>query len=165
MTGTADGLAKAAYVRESRRIKAVTTVTEHDVSIDLLGPYGRTRHRDSVGVGNYRIDLHPSTGGDGYVDIGSVPFEIPLGALVPRRVRNLLPASTRTWAPPTSPTAATACTRWSGTSARSPEPSPPTASPRTSSRTVQAEDKRFEEFARVLDHDGVQRHWPDVRGY
>ena len=44
------------------------------------------------GVGNYRIDLHPSTGGDNYIDIGSVPFEIPLGALVPRRVRNLLPA-------------------------------------------------------------------------
>jgi hypothetical protein len=30
---------------------------------------------------------------------------------------------------------------------------------------VQAEDKRFEEFARLLDRDGVQRHWPDVRGY
>ncbi|SCE19000.1 FAD dependent oxidoreductase [Streptomyces sp. Termitarium-T10T-6] len=77
VTGTADGLAKAPYVRESRRIKAVTTVTEHDVSIDIVGPYGGTRHRDSVGVGNYRIDLHPSTGGDNYIDIGSVPFDDP----------------------------------------------------------------------------------------
>jgi hypothetical protein len=30
---------------------------------------------------------------------------------------------------------------------------------------VQAEDKHFAEFARVLDRSGVQRHWPDVRGY
>ncbi|KPC87022.1 hypothetical protein ADL27_44565, partial [Streptomyces sp. NRRL F-6602] len=28
-------------------------------------------------------------------------------------------------------------------------------------RQVQAEDKRFEVFAALLDRDGVQRHWPD----
>lgn len=27
------------------------------------------------------------------------------------------------------------------------------------------EDKRFEELAKMLDRDGVQRHGPDVRGY
>lgn len=32
-------------------------------------------------------------------------------------------------------------------------------------RQVQSEDKRYEAFARLLDRDGVQRHWPDVRGY
>src|SRR5208337_4389412 len=47
---------------------------------------------DSVGVGSYRIDLHPSTGGNNYIDISSLPFQIPLGALIPRRVENLLPA-------------------------------------------------------------------------
>jgi hypothetical protein len=45
-----------------------------------------------VGVGSYRIDLHPSTGGDNSIDISSLPFQIPLGALLPRRVQNLLPA-------------------------------------------------------------------------
>jgi hypothetical protein len=45
-----------------------------------------------VGVGSYRIDLHPSTGGDNYIDVSSLPFQIPLGALIPRRVENLLPA-------------------------------------------------------------------------
>ena len=50
------------------------------------------RFPDSVGVGSYRIDLHPSTGGDNYLDIGSLPFQLPLGALLPRRVENLLPA-------------------------------------------------------------------------
>ena len=47
---------------------------------------------DSVGVGSYRIDLHPSTGGNNYIDISSLPFQIPLGALILRRVENLLPA-------------------------------------------------------------------------
>jgi hypothetical protein len=48
---------------------------------------------DSVGVGAYRIDLHPSTGGRNYVDIPSKPFEIPLGSLIPVRMDNLLPAA------------------------------------------------------------------------
>ena len=47
---------------------------------------------DSVGVGSYRIDLHPCTGGVNYIDISSLPFQIPLGALIPRRIENLLPA-------------------------------------------------------------------------
>ena len=47
---------------------------------------------DSVGIGAYRIDLHPSTKGNNYIDISSLPFQIPLGALIPQRVRNLIPA-------------------------------------------------------------------------
>jgi len=45
-----------------------------------------------VGIGAYRIDLHPSTRGRNTVDIDSFPFQIPLGALLPVRVDNLLPA-------------------------------------------------------------------------
>ena len=47
---------------------------------------------DSVGIGHYRIDLHPSTSGRNYVDIGCYPFQIPLGALLPVRLDNLLAA-------------------------------------------------------------------------
>ena len=50
------------------------------------------RYSDSVGIGSYRIDLHPSTGGNNYIDVSSLPFQIPLGALIPRRVENLLAA-------------------------------------------------------------------------
>jgi hypothetical protein len=100
ITGTDDGLAMAPYVRESRRIKAVFTVTENHVGVEarakLLGkkPGEITAEKffDSVGTGSYRIDLHPSTGGDNYIDIASLPFQIPLGALIPERVENLLPA-------------------------------------------------------------------------
>jgi hypothetical protein len=83
---TPDGLAKHAYIREPRRLRAVTTVREQELTD------GPARFPDSVGVGAYRIDLHPSTGGDPYIDLAAHPFEIPLGALVPRRVENLVGA-------------------------------------------------------------------------
>jgi len=92
--GTEDGLAMAPYIRESRRIQAVTTIREQDVSAAHL-PAGADRARefpDSVGIGYYRIDLHPSAGGDNYIDVPSLPFQIPLGALIPVRMQNLLPA-------------------------------------------------------------------------
>ncbi|NUT36925.1 MAG: FAD-dependent oxidoreductase [Hamadaea sp.] len=92
VTGSADGLAQAPYIRESRRIRAEYTVVEQDLSLAVRGDRGAVRYPDAVGVGMYRIDLHPSTGGDNYIDVGSCPFEIPLGALIPRRVENLLPA-------------------------------------------------------------------------
>ncbi len=97
---TADGLAKYPYIRESRRIQAEFTVLERHVGADARRKLtGKTREEitaepfpDSVGVGSYRIDLHPSSGGDNYIDISSLPFQIPLGALIPRRIENLLPA-------------------------------------------------------------------------
>lgn len=92
LTRGPEGLAMAPYIRESRRILAETTVTELDLSIRATGETGPARFADSVGVGMYRIDLHPSSGGDNYLDLPSRPFEIPLGALIPRRLENLLPA-------------------------------------------------------------------------
>jgi hypothetical protein len=101
ITGTEDGLAKYPYIRESRRILAEFTVVEEHVGTDArMKAAGKPRDEvtaerfpDSVGVGSYRIDLHPSSGGDNYIDVSSLPFQIPLGALLPRRVENLFPAS------------------------------------------------------------------------
>ncbi|MCA9439078.1 MAG: FAD-dependent oxidoreductase, partial [Candidatus Omnitrophica bacterium] len=100
VTGTQDGLAKAAYIRESRRIVSKFTITEAHVGTEMrmeitgkdksevtAHPFGFT-----VGIGSYRIDLHPSTGGDNYIDISSLPFQIHLGSLIPIRVTNLLAA-------------------------------------------------------------------------
>ncbi len=100
LTGTEHGLAMYPYVRESRRIKAEFTVLEQHVGTEArMETTGLAREEvtaqafpDSVGVGSYRIDLHPSTGGDNYIDISSLPFQIPLGALLPVRMENLLPA-------------------------------------------------------------------------
>ncbi len=109
-TGTTDGLAQAPYIRESRRIKATFTVTEAHLGSEMRWtrrePYHALRGSnfdpiqgpwsewfdDSVGIGHYAIDLHPSTNGTNYVDVASTPFQIPLGALLPQRVKNLLPA-------------------------------------------------------------------------
>jgi FAD dependent oxidoreductase len=98
LVGTDDGLAKAPYIRESRRIRAEFTVVEQHVGTETRRKLLKAQDvqaelfTDSVGVGSYRIDLHPSTGGNSYIDISSLPFQIPLGALIPRRVENLLPA-------------------------------------------------------------------------
>lgn len=95
-TGTASGLAKYPYIRESRRIKAEFTVVEQHVSTAVRKKEGMGETAevfpDSVGVGSYRIDLHPSSGGDNYIDVSSLPFQIPLGALIPQRLENLIPA-------------------------------------------------------------------------
>ena len=91
--GTEDGLAKMPYVRESRRIKAEFTICEQHVSAGFRpNQTYAEKFTDSVGVGYYRIDLHPTVGGDNYLDVEALPFQIPLGALLPSRVENLLPA-------------------------------------------------------------------------
>jgi hypothetical protein len=99
--GTEHGLAKYPYVREARRIRAVSTVVEQHVgraarALETGGKESEVRSEryfDTVGVGSYPIDLHPSTGGDNYIDFPSLPFQIPLGALLPVRMKNLIPAS------------------------------------------------------------------------
>jgi hypothetical protein len=106
-TGTNDGFAQYPYIRESRRIAARFTVTEAHVGSEMRHGVSRypgrpdpdelvgrraERFHDSVGIGQYRIDLHISTGGDNYIDVSSLPFQIPLGSLLPRRVRNLIAA-------------------------------------------------------------------------
>jgi hypothetical protein len=98
--GTEDGMAKYPYIRESRRIKALFTVLEEHVGqdnrIQVAGAVAGKKAADfydSIGIGYYHIDLHPSSRGDNYIDFASLPFQIPLGSLLPVRMENLLPAS------------------------------------------------------------------------
>ncbi len=98
--GTRDGLAKYPYIRESRRIKALFTILEEHVGLENRSLVTGLKHdvraaefHDSVGVGYYRIDLHPSSAGTNYIDIDSLPFRIPLGALIPVRMKNLVAAN------------------------------------------------------------------------
>ena len=100
ITGTPDGLAKSVYVRESRRIQAEFTILQQHLDAKVRqmlfknSDLGRKAevYPDSVGVGCYRIDLHPSVGGTNYIDRSCLPFQISLGALLPIRVQNLIPA-------------------------------------------------------------------------
>ena len=99
--GTNDGLAKYPYIREARRIKPLFRVTEHHVGATQRASIqgvseaeARAQNfEDSVGIGYYHIDLHPSSGGDNYIDFASLPFQIPLGALIPERMENIFPVN------------------------------------------------------------------------
>jgi hypothetical protein len=97
--------------------------------------------------------------------VGSVPFQIPLGALLPVRARNLLPAAKNLGTTHVS----NGCYRlhpveWTvgevaGRLAafcldRSVEP-----------HQVRAHDQLLAAFQQALDRAGVERQWPDVRGY
>jgi len=101
--GTADGFAKYPYIREARRLEALFTVHEGHVGTEqrkregrpnqTASPFGMTEpFPDSVGVGHYRLDLHPSTAMRNSVYAQAAPFRVPLGALIPKRVRNLVAA-------------------------------------------------------------------------
>ncbi|MEQ1822330.1 MAG: FAD-dependent oxidoreductase [Fimbriimonadaceae bacterium] len=93
ITGTPDGFAKYPYIRESRRIKAQFTILEQHVAAYTNPGLDRAPgFADSVGIGAYRIDLHPSTSGANMIDTSTLPFEIPLRAMIPIRMQNLIPA-------------------------------------------------------------------------
>jgi hypothetical protein len=106
--GTASGLSKYPYIRESRRIIGRPslsypegfTIYESDITT-RESELNRGRpfiFYDSVGVGQYPIDFHdcllpgfslpPSNNKDAQAP--SYPYQIPLRALIPQRIDNLL---------------------------------------------------------------------------
>jgi hypothetical protein len=93
--GATDGLAQYPYIRESRRIRAEFTILEQHFRTDLR-PDGPVVYKDSAGVSGYRMDIHEKGRGN-----QSRTWELhgkhwvqqlALGALIPVRVENLLPA-------------------------------------------------------------------------
>ena len=94
ITGTKDGFAKHPYIRESRRIEAEFTITQSHICPEKprkCGTYSLAdEFFDSVGVGHYVLDLHPTIDGDNYLHMDCCPFQVPLGALIPKRMENLL---------------------------------------------------------------------------
>ena len=163
--GTEDGLAQEAYIREARRIRAVTTVVEQDLSLDVRGELGAVAYRDSVGVGMYRLDLHPSSGGDNYLDVPSSPFQIPLGALLPQRVSNLLAAGKNIGTTHIT----NGCYRlhpieWNIGEAAGALAAHCAANGRRP-HEVHADDARLADFQTELVSDGFELSWPVVKGY
>ncbi|MBQ2712414.1 MAG: FAD-dependent oxidoreductase [Clostridia bacterium] len=85
--GTKDGTTQTYYVRESRRIVADFTVTEKEIGLG-----GNPVFFDSVGVGSYPIDLHITTRSHSFFYKPSERFTVPLGAMIPVKMQNLIPA-------------------------------------------------------------------------
>ncbi|GAA2274829.1 FAD-dependent oxidoreductase [Glycomyces scopariae] len=162
---SADGLAKAPYIRESRRLRAEHTIVEQELSLAVRGEAGAVAHPDSVGVGMYRIDLHPSTGGDPYIDIGCCPFELPLGALIPVRVENLLAGAKNIGTTHiTNGAYRMPLVEWNIGEVAGHLAAFCTER-KTSPRQVRASEALLAEFHRELDDAGIERHWPRIAGY
>ena len=165
VTGTEHGLAMAPYVREGRRIKALTTVVEQDLSLEIRGAKGAKRYHDSVGVGMYRIDLHPSTGGDNYIDVACCPFQIPLGALIPAERSNLLAGCKNIGTTHIT----NGCYRLHPVEWNIGEVVGLLAAHCLDTglgpHDVQGNPELFQVFHEVLLHEGIETAWPDVAGY
>jgi hypothetical protein len=163
--GTTDGLAQAPYIRESRRIKALTTVVEQDISVEARGTDGPARFDKSVGVGMYRIDLHPSVSGDNYIDVECSPFEIPLGALIPRGTVNLLAASKNIGTTHiTNGAYRLHPVEWNiGESAG--ELAAFCIETGLTPHEVWADDALTADFQTRIQASGIEIHWPEILGY
>jgi hypothetical protein len=86
-----DGLSKFPYIREARRAKTCQTIVEQDIVSAWTSGVRAKTYPDSLGIGLYPVDIH------GHLDVAGAcqqtrPFEIPLGALVPSVLTNVLPA-------------------------------------------------------------------------
>lgn len=90
IVGTEDGLAKMPYIRESRRIIAKRLICEQEIVRDFAEK--PLVVEDSVGVGHYSMDLHMTTKSHNHFMRKTYPFEIPLSAMIPVRLKNLIPA-------------------------------------------------------------------------
>lgn len=165
ITGTEHGLAMAPYIRESRRIKAITTIVEQDLSLEIRGTKGAVQYPDSVGIGMYRIDLHPSTGGDSYIDVACCPFQIPLGALIPRQRSNLLAGCKNIGTTHIT----NGCYRLHPVEWNIGEAAGLLAAHCLDTdlhpHDVQSKRDRFEEYHKMLLQEGIETAWPDISGY
>jgi len=161
MVGTDDGLAMYPYIRESRRIIPLLTITECHVSRELLGENGPYQFEDSVGIGSYGIDIHMTTKRR-HLEFPqkAYPFEIPLGALIPQRVRNLLPGCKNIGTTHIS----NGCYRLHPVEWNIGEAAGALAAfcldRNTSPQAVHEKDHLRTDFLRVTENLGILRHWP-----
>ena len=172
MVGTADGLAKYPYIREGRRIKADFTVLEQHVSTAARmqetglkkAAVRATPYADSVGIGSYHMDLHITTTGDHGAYGSTLPFQIPLGALIPRRVENLLPACKNLGVTHLT----NGCYRLHPVEWNIGEAAGSLAAfcvaQKKVPRQVRNQPELLADFQKLLTGDGVRLHWPPEAG-
>ncbi len=169
--GSSHGFAKAPYVRESRRLIARTIVTEAHVGTEQRRKEGRPDQNvtacgmaepfaDSVGIGHYRLDLHPSTGMRAGFYAPAAPFRIPMGALIPIRVNNVLAAGKGLGVTHVT----NGCYRLHAIEWNTGESAGALAQhcveTKRSPHAIQANLERVREFQKKLTDDGIRLAWP-----
>lgn len=153
-TETSDGLSAMPYVRESRRIKSQFTVTEQ-----MICKGANPVFTDSVGVGSYPIDLHITTQTHTFFYAPSERFTIPLGAFLPIRITNLIPACKNIGTTHLT----NGCYRLHPVEWNVGEVAGLLASfaldENVSLSEVRNNKPLFDRFAELLDQNGIQRYW------
>jgi hypothetical protein len=90
--GTPDGLAQQVYVRESRRIVGLDTLTQSMVAAVAGAEPEPVNLPDSVGVAWYNMDIHPTCVSGHGLNAPVRPFTLPLGVFIAQDCDNLIPA-------------------------------------------------------------------------
>lgn len=93
--GSEDGFALHPYIRESRRLKAQFTLTQHHMAPDPSNPDKKWGEEfpDTVGIALYAMDIHPAKGEPPFLS-PALPYHIPLGSFIPASgAPNVLPAA------------------------------------------------------------------------
>lgn len=91
--GNDTGLAMTPYWREGRRIQGLYQIVAEDILREANPGKQQAAFPDSVGIGWYAMDLHPAVGDDTSMYAPTLPFQIPLGALIPRAHENYIAAN------------------------------------------------------------------------
>lgn len=87
-----DRLALIPYIRESRRLKGIVTLTADDI-VDPYANPGRALYKSGVAVGDYPIDHHHEPELKQQEHYPSIPaFNVPYGCMVPAEIDGLLVA-------------------------------------------------------------------------
>lgn len=86
--GSADGLSLYPYIREARRMAALTTVREQDVAEPWQAGARARAYNDTAGIGFYPLDIHGCR--EPKPLPRAKPYQIPFGALISREIPNLL---------------------------------------------------------------------------
>ncbi|GAB3433839.1 FAD-dependent oxidoreductase [Flindersiella endophytica] len=98
VSGTLDGIAKAPYIREARRLVGLGRIAEWHIGVDdrsaRLGKPAEectaADFADTVGTGHYWIDIHPGPKNSGGLWTRCYPYQIPLFAMISRNITNLI---------------------------------------------------------------------------
>ena len=91
--GNDSGVAMTPYWRESRRIHGLYRIVAEDILRDANPDRDQADFPDSVGIGWYAMDLHPAVGDDTSMYAPTLPFQIPLGAMIPQDCDNYIAAN------------------------------------------------------------------------
>lgn len=94
LLGTSDGFAQQVYVRESRRVVGLQTLSQRDILMheEDADQWRPATSGNSVGIGLYNMDIHPTCVSGMGSNARVRPFELPLGIFIPQDADNLLPA-------------------------------------------------------------------------